>query len=423
MNPPAQFTSLRPLIPGVYLPSLLFSVGIGAMTPMIAVSAVGLGADAAGAALLVALVPVGQIIADLPAGALAARLGDRTAMIASSMVAMLALAGCALAPNLAALALAVLLTGATNSVYGLARQAHLTEVIAPMRRARAMSALGGVARIGLFIGPFAGAALVHGGGPAASYWLGVATSLISALVVWFVVPAEGKQRAGGGAPGGADGLAAAAGPVRPRTTMLAVLRDYRAIFTTLGIAVLLVGAVRGARQTVLPLWTEQLGYEPATTSLVFGLAGGVDMLLFYPAGKVMDRLGRLWVAVPSMLVMAVAMVLLPLTEALPAVITVALVLGIGNGMGSGILMTLGADTAPDHARAQYLGIWRLLGDTGNAGGPLGVSLGAALGSLGGGIIAMGGVGVLAAGALARWVPRWTDHANARTRRRAGLTGH
>src|SRR5699024_987624 len=136
--------------------------------------------------------------------------------------------------------LAVLLTGATNSVYGLARQAHLTEVIAPMRRARAMSALGGVARIGIFIGPFAGAALVHGaGGPAPSYWLGVGTSLISALVVWFVVPAERSHRSGAGAS-------------RVRTSTMDVLREYRGIFTTLGIAVLLVGAVRGARQTVLP---------------------------------------------------------------------------------------------------------------------------------------------------------------------------
>ena len=201
-----------------------------------------------------------------------------------------------------------------------------------------------------------------------------------------------------------------------------MLRSFRATFATLGIAVLLVGAVRGARQSVLPLWTEHLGFAPATTSLVFGLAGAVDMLLFYPAGKVMDRLGRLWIAIPSMLVMALAMVLLPLTQSLPAVITVALLLGIGNGIGSGILMTLGADTAPERGRAQYLGIWRLFGDTGNAAGPLGVSLGAALGSLGAGVIAMGGIGVLATAALGRWVPRWSDHANATTRRRAGLSG-
>jgi len=405
-----QFTSLRPLLPGVYLPSLLFSIGIGAMMPMIAVSAVNLGADAAGAALLVAILPVGQIIADVPAGALAARLGDRLAMICSSLVAMLALACCALAPNLGILALAVVLTGATNAVYGLARQAYLTEVIAPMRRARAMSALGGVARIGLFIGPFAGAALVHGDeNPAPSYWLAVVTSLVSALVVWFLVPAEGHRPQRDAAT------------ARVRVSTWTVLRSFRATFATLGVAVLLVGAVRGARQSVLPLWTEHLGFAPATTSLVFGLAGAVDMLLFYPAGKVMDRFGRLWIAIPSMLVMAVAMALLPWTQALPAVIAVALLLGIGNGIGSGILMTLGADTAPEQGRAQYLGIWRLFGDTGNAAGPLGVSLGAALGSLGAGVMAMGGVGVLAAVALGRWVPRWSDHANATTRRRAGLT--
>ncbi|MEK8227717.1 hypothetical protein NKG05_18850 [Oerskovia sp. M15] len=37
--------------------------------------------------------------------------------------------------------------------------------------------------------------------------------------------------------------------------------------------------------------------------MIFGLSGAVDMLLFYPAGKIMDRMGRLWVAVPCMVVL------------------------------------------------------------------------------------------------------------------------
>ncbi|WP_163543780.1 MFS transporter [Occultella kanbiaonis] len=405
---PEHTTSLRTMIPGVYLPSLLFEIGVGAMLPLIAVTAIGLGADLATAALVAALLPIGQILADVPAGMLAARFGDRKAMIGSSIVAMAGMATLALAPNLIVIGAGVLLVGATNSVYTLARQSYLTEVIHPLRRARALSTLGGVARIGLFIGPFAGAALIHGGADTANaYWLGVGTSLAAAIVV-IVAPEVAHERT------------VAARDATPRRPMRAVLREYLPVFRTLGVAVLLIGAVRGARQTVLPLWTEHLGFEPSATALVFGISGAIDMLLFYPAGKVMDRYGRLWVAIPSMLVMGAAMIALTFTDGLVSVSIVAMIMGFGNGIGSGILMTLGADTAPPGERAQYLGMWRLFSDSGSASGPLVVSAGTALGSLAAGIGTMGALGAVAALALWRWVPRWSVHANRTTRRRAGI---
>ena len=144
------------------------------------------------------------------------------------------------------------------------------------------------------------------------------------------------------------------------------------------------------------------------------------MLLFYPAGKVMDHFGRLWIGIPSMITMGVALLVLPLTTTVAAVSVVAALLGLGNGMSSGILMTLGADAAPERGRSQFLGIWRLCQDTGSAAGPLVVAAGAAAGSLALGIAAMGVVGVGAAGALGRWAPWWSVHANRTTRRRAGL---
>ncbi|HLS13225.1 MAG TPA: MFS transporter [Beutenbergiaceae bacterium] len=407
-SPPSSgpTVSLRRLLPGVYLPTLLFEIGVGAMMPMIAVSTTRLGGSLATAGLMVSLLAVGKILADVPAGALAARVGDRKAMVGASGLAVLALAGMALAPTVPALAVGVLLVGACDAVYGLARQSYLTAVIQPLRRARALSTLGGVARIGLFLGPFVGALVVAGDEQASrAYWVGVATSLAAALVVWLVP--DPAKRAGHSdvARGG-------------RASVRDVLRQHWRIFATLGIAVLGVSAVRGARNTVLPLWTESLGFDPSATSLVFGISGAVDMLLFYPAGKVMDRFGRLWVAVPSMLVMGAAMLTLPLTSTLVAVSVVAMVLGFGNGIGSGILMTLGADTAPSGQRAQYLGIWRLFSDTGGAAGPLVVAAGPALGSLAAGIVTMGALSGAVVAALLRWVPRWSVHANATTRRRA-----
>lgn len=400
--PPPHPRVRRAVARVVYAPALVFEIGMGAILPMIALTATDLGADPAVAGLVVALVGVGQILGDLPAGALAARVGDRRAMLIAAGFSVLTLTACALAPNLLVLGVGVLLTGSTNAVFVLARQAYLTEVTPVLRRARALSTLGGVQRIGAFIGPFIGALVVHGVGLQGVYWLAVGTALASGLVVLLVRDV----------PGGTHARQARPMPLRE------VLRRHWRVFATLGVAVVMVGAVRASRQVVLPLWSIHLGFSPATTSLVFGISGAVDMLLFYPAGKVMDRRGRLWVAIPSMLVLGLSMALLPLTSTLAGLTAVAMVMGLGNGIGSGILMTLGADTAPPEIRAQFLGVWRVLQDSGGAAGPLVVAAGAALGSLAAGIVAMGVAGVLSAGVLARTVPRWSEHANATTRRRA-----
>jgi MFS family permease len=396
----------RRLVGGVYVPTFVFEAGVSAIVPVIALTALSMGAGIALAGFVVALLGIGQIAGDVPAGAFAARFGDRRAMMTAAAASVVGLVACALAPNLWVLGAGVFCVGVTNAVFMLARQAYLTEVTPVLKRARALSTLAGTHRIGAFVGPFAAAAVLAVWDLQAAYWLAVGTSLLAGLVT-LVVPDV--------AAGSTEHRRTVA-PVSFRT----VLVQNRRVFATLGLAVVMVGATRAARQVVLPLWSDQLGFSPATTSVIFGLSGAVDMLLFYPAGKVMDRMGRLWVAIPCMVVLGGAIVVLPLTSTVAGVAVVAMVMGFGNGIGSGILMTLGADVAPPDVRAQFLGIWRLFQDSGAALGPLVVSAGAALGSLAGGIVASGTIGLLGAVALARWVPRWSVHANRTTRRRAGI---
>lgn len=402
---PAPAWSLRSLWPGVYLPSIVVEIGIGAMIPFVPAVVTSRGGSLALAAVLVALLPVGRILADVPAGALAGRIGDRRAMVLACALAVVSAVVAAAAPSLPLLAVALFLVGGTDAVFGLARQSYVTAVAPPLKRARALSTLGGVHRIGLFLGPFAGALVVRDGDPALVFWLAVVTSVATAALV--LVSRELP---------GAEEVSRAEG----HGSVLAVIRSHARMLATLGVAVAGVGLVRGARSTVLPLWGEHLGLAPSTTALIVGAAGAVDMLLFYPAGKVMDARGRLWIAIPSMVTMGLAYALIPLAHTAAALTPVALLLGLGSGMGSGVLMTLGADVAPPSDRASFLGAWRLLHDSGNAAGPLLLSAGAALGSLAGGVLLMvalsGGAGV----ALWRLVPRYSVHANRTTRRRAGL---
>jgi MFS family permease len=165
-----------------------------------------------------------------------------------------------------------------------------------------------------------------------------------------------------------------------------------------------VGAVRASRQVVIPLWALHIGLDPQTTSIIFGLSGAVDMLLFYPAGSVMDRLGRKWVAVPSMFVLGLAHLLLPLTHTTVTLTAVALLMGIGNGLGAGVIMTLGADASPPVGRAQFLGAFRLFADTGNGAGPLLLAGATAVLGLAPAIVIMAGTGWAAATAMHRWIP-------------------
>ncbi|MDZ5078460.1 MFS transporter [Nesterenkonia sp. HG001] len=399
---------------GALIPAFIFSIGIGAMLPIIAPHAVQQGATLAVAGVIAAMLPVGQILADIPAGALASRIGDRPAMLLAGGTACLGLLGAALADSLIALALAILLVGAANAVFHLARHSYLTEITPPMHRARVLSTLGGVHRIGQFVGPFIGALVLQTGDLRLVFLLATATAAAASVTVALSRPEERRRHPD---QRRSDSEAEDA-VVRP--SLRTVLRDHRALLLTLGVPVLLVGCIRGARQQVIPLWGEHLGLDPATISIIYGIAGGIDMLLFYPAGKIMDHFGRLWMGVPAMVVLGLAMALVPLTQAAAQLTWVAVALGLGNGLGSGIMMTVASDVAPSAGRPQFLGAWRLLQDLGIAAGPLIIAAGAALGSLAAGIWVAAAMGPAAGAALQRWLPRWSVHANRTTRRRAGL---
>ena len=138
--------------------------------------------------------------------------------------------------------------------------------------------------------------------------------------------------------------------------------------------------------------------------MLFGLSLGVELLLVYPGGSVMDRWGRKATAIPCLVLMSTGLALMPLTEGASTLALVAVLLGVGNGLSSGVVMTLGADFAPPASRVSFLGVWRLLSDVGTAGGPLAVAAATAAITLGGAAVTVGALGLLAAAYALRFVP-------------------
>jgi MFS family permease len=76
----------RPILLPAYGPTALASLGYGALAPIVALAASDLGAGVTTAALVVGLTAFGQLVGDLPAGAVAARLGERSALLLAGFV-------------------------------------------------------------------------------------------------------------------------------------------------------------------------------------------------------------------------------------------------------------------------------------------------------------------------------------------------
>ena len=155
--------------------------------------------------------------------------------------------------------------------------------------------------------------------------------------------------------------------------------------------------IRSGRQLIIPLYgKEVVGLDLAQIGLVMTVATVLDVAMFVPAGLLMDRFGRKVAAVPSFAVMAVGVGLIPLATDYAGLMLAAMVIGFGNGLGSGTMMTLGADLAPPEAAGEFLGLWRLVGDAGAVGGPLIVGAMAVTFGLEGSAYALAAIGAAAA---------------------------
>ncbi len=409
-------TVLRQFGPMVYAPTLLFSLGEGAVIPLIPVIAAKMGASLALAALVTAALVVGQLCGNVPAGWAVARIGERVTMIVSGSVSLLAGIALLVAPTLVALAISVFVLGFCAAAFALARHAFMTTRVPLAVRARSLSLLGGTFRLGIFVGPFVAAALLHlFGDEHAAIWFLLACLVAMIVLVTFGPDPENAHpitQADAASLLSEDSGEPVTGsiPARNRIGVFRTMWRHRGVLARLGLAAASMSAVRSARQVVLPLWGLSLGLDAPTIALVVGVSGAIDFALFYASGQVMDRFGRLWAAMPAMLLMGGGFLALAFTHDGDAAILwygmLAAVLGVGNGLSSGILMTLGADTAPQKEPAPYLGSWRTLADAGGAGAPLllsGVTAAASL-SIATGV--MGVIGLLGAWAFLVWIPRF-----------------
>lgn len=387
---------LRLILWPVLMPSFLFGIGTGAMMPVLVLAALQLGASEAFASAIIAVIGAVALVVTVPVGMFIDRVGDKRAMglATSAAAATLALTIIALAwPSRWSLALfvaALILRTPAATAWNLARQAVLAETVPTPMRGQAMTALGGTMRAGNVAGPLFGALLLTWMPLWSVFAFGMVTAILATALLFIpglnadfdertrnTKASRTQEELAAGVRWGAVGLAGAA-------------------ITTLGVA-------RVAQPILIALWGVRLGWDESQISLVVAVGSAVEMLLMVPGGYLKDRLGRSPILIACLAVYGAGFILAPLWPTSVGLVVAVVVMSVGNGLGAGINMTIGADLSPARGRARFLSIWAMFTQGGQLGGPLAISgllLAATL------PVAMTFVGGLAvAGAV--WTAVWT----------------
>lgn len=323
------------------LPKFIQEMGVG-------VGLVGLGVSG---------VLIGTMLFDVPAGLLVGRFGYKRTMLAGTALAGVFAVMTAFTTGFPPLMALRLLAGTAMALWSISRMTYVSDTVPSAARGRTLATFGGVQRVGAFAGPMIGGVI---GAQISLEAVFLAQAVMSAATLAMLLTFA--REVGGDR---ADQLRR-----QGRSPVLRMLIEHGPSLARGGTAMVSLQLVRRGRELLLPLWGAHLGLEVDQIGLVIGVAAAVDMAMFLPVGYVMDRWGRKWMSVPSFLVLALGMGLLPLTNGVWSFAAVGVLSGFGNGLSSGAMMTLGADLAPRRRAGEFIGVWRLIGDAGGASGPI-----------------------------------------------------
>lgn len=379
----------RHLIRPVYLPSLLFMMAEGALLPIIPTTAQSFGAGLALAGAIAGALMLGALLSEIPSALINAAIGERRSMILAGFVGAVGAIAGLFAPNMVLLALGMALVGASHSLFGLARHSFLAEHVPLPKRARSMSILGGMFRGGLALGPVISSVVIVALGLDAAY---LASALMLVLVSLILLTVD------------ADSMRCT--PSQNRGNTWIITKREKNKLRTLGVASAIISGIRNIRMIALPLFAIQIGIDTSTAALIIGLTGIIDFALFYLSGIIMDKYGRFWTSVPTLMVFGIVYILFFTMDDIFTFTLFASLTALANALSSGINMVLGADLAPADARNEFLAVFRLITTSGNAFSPFVLSGVTAIAGLSVGMGVAGGLSIFGAYMFWRFLPKY-----------------
>ena len=350
--------SIVSLIPTVYAPAFLLAVGQGVLIPVLPVFAKDeFLATEALIGLAVGAKHLGTLAFDVPAGILVSRFGMWRTMLVGILLFAVAAVAAANSPNFGLLFISRFAAGASFAFWMISRHAFIAGAVPTRHRGKALSLYGGVGRIAAIIGPILGGVMAEYVDIRAPFYVRAAIAVMTGIFVLYAM-----KRSGG------DNIDPQ-GHRNVFTSIGSTLVLHRKDFMTAGLVAVILQFIRAAREFLIPVWGDEMGLKTDQIGYVASVSYAVDSTMFPIVGWTMDRFGRKYVGVPALIIMGIGLSLLPFADGITMLMVAGVLAGLGNGLSSGFVLTLGSDLAPLNDPGEFLGVWRFISDVGGAVGP------------------------------------------------------
>jgi len=374
---------LRKIIIAVYIPAFLTSFCMGMLAPTIPAKVDLIGGTAFIIGLAVGAQGLGEAFFSIPTGLLINKFGNKKIMLIG--MAGLSISGSlsGLFQNNLALYFALFSLGTFYGFFSLSRHSFMTQIVPSEYRGKAFSRFGGINRIGWFFGPVIGGFTAGSIGIDIPFYIISIVALITTILIFFTTEPANENLIH-------------SNEIKPPTFKETIL-DNKKSFTIGGSGHFIMQFLRQCRHVLIPIWAFSIGLGVEELGLIQSISAAIDMTLFYPVGLIMDKYGRKWTSVPSIILLSLGFIFMTYVDSFNGLMLVGLLLGFANGLGSGAMLTLGSDLSPKNQPGSFLGIWRLFGWSGNsAGGPISGAIAQTVGNTASAlsISMIGGIGVI-----------------------------
>ena len=374
---------LRKIIITVYIPAFLTSFCMGMLAPTIPAKVDLIGGTAFIIGLAVGAQGLGEAFFSIPTGLLINKFGNKKIMLIG--MAGLSISGSlsGLFQNNLALYFALFSLGVFYGFFSLSRHSFMTQIVPSEYRGKAFSRFGGINRIGWFFGPVIGGFTAGSIGIDIHFYIISIVSLFTTILIFFTTEPTNENLI-------------QSNEIKPPTFKETILENKKS-FTIGGSGHFIMQFLRQCRHVLIPIWAFSIGLGVEELGLIQSISAAIDMTLFYPVGLIMDKYGRKWTSVPSIILLSLGFIFMTYVDSFNGLMLVGLLLGFANGLGSGAMLTLGSDLSPKNQPGSFLGIWRLFGWSGNsAGGPISGAIAQTVGNTASAlsISMIGGIGVI-----------------------------
>ena len=334
--------------------------GFGAIVPVIALYAEDFGVTQTAIGLTIAIYGLARFLVNVPSGRLADLAGRRITLATGGAITVAGAVLCAVAPNYEFFLAARFIAGAGAAFVLTGGQIVLADIASPSNRGRVMAIYQGVFLVTVGAGSWPGGWLADTFNLAAPFWANAILAAVFTVIAFIFVP-ETRH------------LSQAEGDAKGPT----LLQQLRVVSGSSGLVLIgIVGLAAAFARTgglfnVIPLLAEQeMGLSTDQIGLGLGMISIVSLVLVYPSGALVDRFGRKWVIVPSVLLSGLAMLSFMAADSFASFMLASTFWAAATGIAGAAPAAYAADIAPPGMTASAMGFYRTLSDLGYVIGPL-----------------------------------------------------